>query len=189
MGKAGRGDQLPDDPGPAALNIRISQAETGQLINATALTMICVFTAFVFGDQRVIAEHGVGPAAAVAIDAFVLRTGLVPSLIHLLGRAIRWLPDWLERILPHVSIECALPANPPPSPLGPQRTARAERTAGPHHTGVATTASRPAVVVPPSWPEPPLRQDSTSRAHSRSLCIPRALPLDLGHTRHWILRI
>ncbi|MEU9279305.1 MMPL family transporter [Streptomyces sp. NPDC048342] len=139
--------------------IRIGQAETGRLINAAALIMICVFTAFVFGGERVIAEYGVGLAAAVAIDAFVLRTVLVPSLMHLLGRANWWLPAWLERILPRVSIE----GTPSREPV-PAGAARAERTAGPHRTGAATTTRRPAVVPPPARPEPPLRQDSTPRA-------------------------
>jgi RND superfamily putative drug exporter len=85
--------------------IRIGQTETGRLINAAALIMICVFTAFVFGGQRVIAEYGVGLAAAVAIDAFVLRTVLVPALMHLLGPGNWWLPGWLDRILPRMSIE------------------------------------------------------------------------------------
>ena len=54
--------------------VRVGQAETGRVITAAALIMICVFMAFVFGGQRVIAEFGIGLAAAVAIDAFVLRT-------------------------------------------------------------------------------------------------------------------
>ncbi|MFJ9245024.1 MMPL family transporter [Streptomyces sp. NPDC101776] len=100
--------------------VRVGQAETGRLINAAALIMICVFTAFVLGGERVIAEYGVGLAAAVAIDAIVLRTVLVPSLMHLLGRANWWLPAWLDRVLPHVSIEGARqgswtrPSVPPP---------------------------------------------------------------------------
>ncbi|WP_405566454.1 MMPL family transporter [Streptomyces phaeochromogenes] len=149
--------------------IRIGQAETGRLINAAALIMICVFTAFVLGGERVIAEYGVGLAAAVAIDAFVLRTVLVPSLMHLLGRANWWLPAWLERILPRVSIEGAPSREPDPVPVVPvvpvpDRAARAERTAGAHHMGVATTAGRPAVVPPRSRPGPTPRQDSAPRA-------------------------
>jgi RND superfamily putative drug exporter len=85
--------------------IRVGQTETGRLINAAALVMVCVFTAFVFGGQRVIAEYGVGLAVAVAIDAFVLRTALVPALMHLLGPANWWLPGWLDRILPKLSVE------------------------------------------------------------------------------------
>ena len=67
--------------------------------------MVCVFTAFVFGGQRTIAEFGVGLATAVAIDAFVLRTVLVPALMYLFGRANWWLPGWLGRVLPRFSIE------------------------------------------------------------------------------------
>ncbi|MFD8421685.1 MMPL family transporter [Streptomyces sp. NPDC059466] len=136
--------------------IRIGQAETGRLINAAALIMICVFTAFVFGGQRVIAEYGVGLAAAVTIDAFILRTVLVPALMHLLGRANWWLPAWLERILPRVSIEGApsrqpIPAGSTPAAPVPGGPIEAERTAAPHRN-VATTAIRSGVV--PAQPEP-----------------------------------
>jgi RND superfamily putative drug exporter len=83
------------------------------MITAAAVIMICVFMAFVFGGQRTIAEFGVGLASAVAIDAFVLRTVLVPALMHLFGRANWWLPRWLDRLLPQVSIEGApIPAAP-----------------------------------------------------------------------------
>ena len=68
------------------------QTATGRVITAAAAIMICVFGAFVFGGQRVIAEFGIGLAVAVFLDAFVLRTFLVPSLMHLFGRANWWLP-------------------------------------------------------------------------------------------------
>jgi RND superfamily putative drug exporter len=87
--------------------VRIGQADTGRVITAAATIMICVFVSFVFGGQRVIAEFGIGLASAVAIDAFVLRTVLVPALMHLFGRANWWLPGWLDRALPHVSVEPA----------------------------------------------------------------------------------
>jgi RND superfamily putative drug exporter len=76
--------------------------------------MICVFISFVFGGQRVIAEFGIGLASAVAIDAFVLRTVLVPALMHLFGPANWWLPTWLDRILPHLSVEPAEDEEPRP---------------------------------------------------------------------------
>jgi RND superfamily putative drug exporter len=69
--------------------------------------MICVFFAFVFGGQRVIAEFGIGLASAVFIDAFVLRTVLVPALMHMLGKANWWLPRWIDSWLPHLSVEPA----------------------------------------------------------------------------------
>ena len=81
------------------------QATTGRVITAAAAIMICVFAAFVFGGQRVIAEFGIGLAAAVLLDAFVLRTLLVPSLMHLFGRANWWLPRPVDRRLPHLAVE------------------------------------------------------------------------------------
>jgi len=58
--------------------------------------MICVFMAFALGGQRVIAEFGLSLVAAVALDAFVIRSVLVPSLMHLLGRA-NWLAARVAR--------------------------------------------------------------------------------------------
>src|SRR5581483_7281322 len=85
--------------------IKVGQAETGRVITAAATIMIAVFVAFAFGGQRVIAEFGVGLAAAVAIDAFILRTVLVPAAMHLFGPANWWLPRWLDRRLPHLSVD------------------------------------------------------------------------------------
>ena len=40
-----------------------------------------------------------------AIDAFVIRSLLVPAIMELLGKRAWWLPDWLERILPRLHVE------------------------------------------------------------------------------------
>jgi RND superfamily putative drug exporter len=85
--------------------VRVGLAETGRVINSAAVIMISVFLAFVLSGDRVIAMFGIGLAAAVALDAFVLRTLLVPALMHLLGGANWWLPGWLDRCLPRLSIE------------------------------------------------------------------------------------
>ncbi|CCB77027.1 MULTISPECIES: MMPL family transporter [Streptomycetaceae] len=85
--------------------VRVGLAETSRVINSAAVIMISVFLAFVLSGDRVIAMFGIGLAAAVALDAFVLRTLLVPALMHLLGRANWWLPGWLDRRLPRLSIE------------------------------------------------------------------------------------
>lgn len=37
--------------------------------------------------------------------SFVLRTVLVPAVMHLCGRSNWWLPGWLDRRLPHLAIE------------------------------------------------------------------------------------
>ncbi len=81
------------------------QANTGRVITAAALIMISVFLSFAFGGQRIIAEFGVGLGGAVLMDAFILRTVLVPSLMHFIGRANWWMPRWLDRVVPHVAVE------------------------------------------------------------------------------------
>ncbi|WP_055526102.1 MMPL family transporter [Streptomyces graminilatus] len=85
--------------------VRVGLAETSRVINSAAVVMISVFLAFVLSGDRVIAMFGIALAAAVALDAFVLRTLLVPALMHLLGGANWWLPRWLDKRLPRISIE------------------------------------------------------------------------------------
>ncbi len=81
------------------------QAETGQVITAAASIMVLVFASFVFGGERIIKEFGVGLATAILIDALVVRTVLVPSAMHLFGPRNWWLPRWLDRILPRISLD------------------------------------------------------------------------------------
>ena len=85
--------------------IRIGQTQTAGVITAAATIMICVFLAFALTGQRDIAEFGISLAAAVALDAFILRTVLVPAAMHLFGDANWWLPRWKDRLLPHLAIE------------------------------------------------------------------------------------
>jgi RND superfamily putative drug exporter len=86
-------------------SVRVGQADTGRVITAAATIMVLVFGSFVLGGQRIIAEFGIGLASAVLLDALVLRTVLVPAIMHRLGPANWWLPGWLDRILPHVSVD------------------------------------------------------------------------------------
>jgi len=88
-----------------ARSVLVGQIHTARVITAAATIMIAVFSAFVVTGQRGIAEFGVGLAAAVALDAFVVRTVLVPAVMHLCGRANWWLPRWLDRRLPHLVVE------------------------------------------------------------------------------------
>ncbi|KKD04508.1 MMPL family transporter [Streptomyces sp. WM6386] len=85
--------------------VRVGLAETSRVINCAALIMICVFSAFVLSGDMEGAMAGIGLAAAVALDAFILRTALVPAAMHLLGTSNWWLPDGLERRLPHLAVE------------------------------------------------------------------------------------
>ena len=85
--------------------INRGQANTGRVISAAALIMICVFFSFAFGGQRIIAEFGIGLGGAVLMDAFILRTVLVPALMHFFGKANWYFPKWLDRITPHFAVE------------------------------------------------------------------------------------
>lgn len=81
------------------------QAKTGRVITAAALIMVLVFASFILGDQLAFKEIGLGFAAAIFVDAFVIRTVLVPAAMHVMGRANWWLPRWLDRRLPRLHVE------------------------------------------------------------------------------------
>ncbi|MFE1834806.1 MMPL family transporter [Streptomyces sviceus] len=94
--------------------VRVGLAETSRVINSAALIMVCVFMAFVLSGDSGAAVAGVGLAAAVALDAFILRTALVPAAMHLLGDSNWWLPKGLEKRLPHLAVEPKEEAAPSP---------------------------------------------------------------------------
>jgi putative drug exporter of the RND superfamily len=80
-------------------------ATTGRVITAAATIMVCVFLSFVLIDERVVKMFGLSLAGAVFLDAFVIRSLLVPATLELLGRITWILPSWMERRLPHLAIE------------------------------------------------------------------------------------
>jgi RND superfamily putative drug exporter len=80
-------------------------AGTGRVITAAAAIMVAVFAAFVPSPEVTLKVIGVGMAAAIAIDATVVRMLLVPAVMHLLGRANWWLPRSVDRRLPQLRVE------------------------------------------------------------------------------------
>jgi RND superfamily putative drug exporter len=80
-------------------------AVTGRVITSAALIMVAVFSAFILSDDPNIKQFGIGMAAAVAVDATIIRCLLVPAIMTLLGRAAWWMPKWLDRATPKLSIE------------------------------------------------------------------------------------
>jgi RND superfamily putative drug exporter len=80
-------------------------ANTGRVITSAAAIMVCVFTSFVLNGDPVVKEFGVGLAVAIAIDSTLVRCLLVPAVMVLLGKRAWWLPRWLDRIIPRISIE------------------------------------------------------------------------------------
>ena len=99
------------------------QAETGRVITAASLIMILVFVAFILTRQEAIMQIGLGFAAAIFVDAYIIRTVLVPALMHMLGRANWWLPGWLDRLLPRLHVE--------PAELTPSGLLREPTSVGP----------------------------------------------------------
>ncbi|MGI9034289.1 MAG: MMPL family transporter [Acidimicrobiales bacterium] len=80
-------------------------AVTARVITAAAAIMVVVFGSFVLGDIRAIKLVGLGLAAAVFIDATIVRLVLVPATMELLGNTNWWLPRWLDRALPSIHVE------------------------------------------------------------------------------------
>ena len=91
--------------------VLFGQAKSGRVIAAAALIMVLVFGSFLLGSQRQLQEFGFGLAFSVLIDALIVRSLLVPALMHLIGPANWVLPGWLERVLPRLSIEAEGPSN------------------------------------------------------------------------------
>ncbi|MBX3285163.1 MAG: MMPL family transporter [Actinobacteria bacterium] len=80
-------------------------AGSARVVTAAAAIMVAVFASFMFRDQITIKLFGTGLAAAVLLDATLVRLVLVPAAMQVMGRANWWLPRWLDRILPTVDLE------------------------------------------------------------------------------------
>ncbi|MFJ8045547.1 MMPL family transporter [Kitasatospora sp. NPDC096147] len=76
-----------------------------RVVTAAAFIMIAVFAGFIGMSEPMIKMMGLGLAAAVAFDAFVVRMTIVPAVLALLGRRAWWLPRGLDRVLPDVDVE------------------------------------------------------------------------------------
>jgi RND superfamily putative drug exporter len=80
-------------------------AKTARVITAAAAIMVVVFLAFVASPEVFLKLFGIGLAAAIFLDATLVRMVLVPAVMQLLGARNWWIPDWLERILPRIEVE------------------------------------------------------------------------------------
>jgi RND superfamily putative drug exporter len=88
------------------------QAVAGRTITALAAIMVVVFFSFTFTTDRTIKLIGLGMATAILVDALVIRTVLVPAVMHSLGKANWYFPRWLERRLPRLEIEAGAEPEP-----------------------------------------------------------------------------
>ena len=94
-----------DRTGDNAAAVADGLAVTARVITAAALIMVCVFSAFVLGDDRAAEAVRSGPGVAVFVDATVVRMVLVPATMELLGARNWWMPKWLDRVLPRLNVE------------------------------------------------------------------------------------
>jgi RND superfamily putative drug exporter len=85
--------------------VRRGLAITGRTITAAAAIMILVFASFILGGDLIVKEFGLGLAVAVLVDAFIIRMGIVPAAMLLLGRSNWWFPAKLDRALPSFGTE------------------------------------------------------------------------------------
>jgi RND superfamily putative drug exporter len=77
----------------------------GRVIMAAAVIMGVVFWAFVLTDDRTVKSFGLGLGVAILVDALIVRMLLVPAVLHILGRRAWYMPRWLDRTLPRLTIE------------------------------------------------------------------------------------
>jgi putative drug exporter of the RND superfamily len=93
------------DPMRNHLAVVFGQAKSSRIIAAAAGIMIVVFGSFLLSDHRILEEFGFGLGFSVLIDALVIRSLLLPALMHLIGPANWFLPGWLDGLLPRLSAE------------------------------------------------------------------------------------
>jgi RND superfamily putative drug exporter len=91
--------------GDTRLAVADGLAKTARVITAAAAIMVVVFLAFLAAPDVFLKLFGIGLAAAIFLDATVVRMVLVPAVMQLLGHRNWWIPDWLERILPRLDVE------------------------------------------------------------------------------------
>jgi RND superfamily putative drug exporter len=93
-----------DQVGDTTKAVTYGVASTARIITGAALIIILVFTGFARGELIMFQQMGFGVAVALLIDATIVRSVLLPSLMHLLGRWNWYLPRWLTW-LPRLQIE------------------------------------------------------------------------------------
>jgi putative drug exporter of the RND superfamily len=91
--------------GDATRAITAGVSSVGRVIMAAAVIMGVVFWAFVLTDDRTVKSFGLGLGVAILVDALIVRMLLVPAIMHLLGKRAWYMPRWLDRVLPRLTIE------------------------------------------------------------------------------------
>ncbi|MGH9165516.1 MAG: MMPL family transporter, partial [Acidimicrobiales bacterium] len=91
--------------GDSRTSVADGLAATAKVITAAAAIMVVVFGSFILENDRGIELMGTGLAAAILLDATIVRMLLVPATMELLGDRNWWFPKWLDRLLPKIDVE------------------------------------------------------------------------------------
>src|SRR5262245_28463466 len=97
-----------DQTGDTTDAVTFGVASTARIITGAALIIVAVFAGFAAGELVMFQQMGFGVAAALLIDATIIRSVLLPATMHLLGRWNWYLPHWLDW-LPRLDVESAVP--------------------------------------------------------------------------------
>jgi len=91
--------------GDNTLAVATGIERTARPITAAAAIMVVVFGSFMAAGLLELKQIGFALAAAIALDATLIRLVLVPATMRLLGERNWWLPAWLERVLPDIGVD------------------------------------------------------------------------------------
>ncbi len=98
------------ETGDSGESVAFGIGASARVITAAAAILIAVFGSFaVFGDERAVKEFGIGMAFAIFIDATLVRLVLVPAFMQIAGPANWYMPRWLDRVLPGLTIDPPIP--------------------------------------------------------------------------------
>jgi RND superfamily putative drug exporter len=86
-------------------------ARIGKVVLFAGLIMASVFLAFTTQPDIIGKMFGIGLGLAILIDVLIVRMLIAPAVVSLLGDRAWWLPAWLDRLLPNVSLEGHLVEN------------------------------------------------------------------------------
>lgn len=97
-----------DGPRESVIN---GMARIGKVVLFAGLVMASVFLAFVTQDDVIGKMFGVGLGLAILIDVLIVRLLIAPAVVTLLGDKAWWMPKWMDRLIPNVSLEGHLVKN------------------------------------------------------------------------------
>jgi RND superfamily putative drug exporter len=79
-----------------------------KVVVAAGFIMVAVFAGFITNHDSTIQSIGFALALGILVDAFIVRLVIVPIIMSYLGKGAWWIPKWLNKLLPNISVEGAI---------------------------------------------------------------------------------